>query len=113
MSNIYKNTFKEISKFEVAADEGMTFGQAEQLQNDIERLNERLNERLCYLFSIGEIDDNISEKLELLTDFAKRTDDGIGSRNSTNGAEYFIVINFKNAQFLYQQMSEISNLLGE
>lgn len=109
MSNLYENIFKEISKFKVSANEGITFGQAEQLQKDIERLNERL----YYLFSVNSTNDTICEKLQEITDFAKNTENGRGSKRVINGVKKYIVLHYENAQFLYQKMSEISELLGE
>lgn len=109
MSNLYENAFKEISKFEVSASESVTFGQAEQLQKDIERLNERL----YYLFSINSINDAICEKLQKITDFAQNTDNGIGSKKTRGGIKEYIVLHYENADFLYQEMYKLAELLGE
>ncbi|MFA9486879.1 MULTISPECIES: hypothetical protein [unclassified Moraxella] len=107
MSNLYENIFENICHREVVANEGIAIGKADQLQEDIQQLNEYLYR----LFDTRSINSDIDNHIELLADFVSKKDDGMGSRLVKNGVHEYTVLNYENAQSLYQQMKFISNLL--
>ena len=107
MTNLYQEIFQDIEKFKVSEYGNITPNQAQTLENDVKRLNERL----FYLFGVAKNHHVTSDKLENLAYFAKNTENGRGSKLVKGGHREFINLNYENAEFLYQQMKEIHALM--